>query len=161
MQLLKDMKTYSITAAELSPKWVLIDAKDLVLGRVASEIATILRGKHRPEYTPHMDCGDNVVVINARHVHLTGNKASKKKYYRHTGYPGGIKERVADKVLEGRFPERVLHKAVERMITRSPLGRAQMRRLYIYAEDTHPHGGQQPELLDFGSRNRKNVKTQG
>ncbi|MET0154982.1 MAG: 50S ribosomal protein L13 [Rickettsiales bacterium] len=153
------MKTFSISESELAPKWVLIDAKDLVLGRLASEIAMILRGKHRPEYTPHMNCGDCVVVINARHVHLTGNKAPNKKYYRHTGYPGGIKERVASHVLEGKFPERVLHKAVERMITRSPLGRAQMRKLYIYAEDRHPHGGQQPELYDFGSKNRKNAKS--
>jgi large subunit ribosomal protein L13 len=161
MQLLKDMKTYSATPSDLAPKWILIDAENLVLGRVASEIAKILRGKHKPEFTPHMDCGDYVVVVNARKIRLTGNKLADKKYYRHTGYVGGVKERIAGKVLEGKNPERVLQKAVQRMIEReSPLARAQLRKLYIYEGAEHLHGGQTPQPYDFGARNRKNVRVE-
>ena len=148
--------TRSIKPAEVEKKWHLIDAENLVVGRVAVIIADILRGKHKPSFTPHVDCGDHVVVINADKVRLTGNKRQQKVYYKHTGYAGGIKEVTAAKVLDGRFPERVLEKAVERMIPRGPLGRQQMRSLHLYAGTEHPHGGQNPEPLDVASMNRKN-----
>jgi len=148
--------TRSIKPAEVEKKWHLIDADGLVVGRVASIIANILRGKHKPSYTPHVDCGDHVVIINADKVRLTGNKRAQKTYYRHSGYPGGIKGVTAEKVLEGRFPERVLEKAVERMVPRGPLGRDQMRALHVYAGTEHPHAGNQPETIDVGSMNRKN-----
>ena len=149
-------QTRSIKPAEVVKKWHLIDADGLVVGRLAVIIANTLRGKHKPSFTPHVDCGDHVVVINAGKVRLTGNKLGQKIYYKHTGYAGGIKEITAGKVLEGRFPERVLEKAVERMIPRGPLGRAQMRALHLYAGTEHPHGGTQPELLDVAILNRKN-----
>ena len=148
--------TRSIKPAEVEKKWHLIDADGLVVGRVAVIIANLLRGKHKPSFTPHVDCGDHVVVINADKVRLTGNKRAQKTYYKHTGYPGGIKSVTAEKVLDGRFPERVLEKAVERMIPRGPLGRAQMRALHLYAGSDHPHAGNQPEALDVASLNRKN-----
>ena len=148
--------TKSATPATVEKKWVLIDADGLVVGRVASIIANILRGKHKPSFTPHIDCGDNVIVINAEKVRFTGNKAAKKTYYKHTGYAGGIKEVTADKVLAGRFPERVLEKAVERMVPRGPLGRQQMRNLRIFAGAEHAHGAQNPEILDVAAMNRKN-----
>ena len=150
------MKTYSAKASEIEKKWVLIDAEGLVVGRLASIIAMRLRGKHKPTYTPHMDCGDYVIVINAAKVLLTGNKLKKKVYYHHTGYIGGIKERTAGAIMAGKFPERVLEKAVERMIPRGPLGRAQMRALHLYAGAEHPHAGTQPQPLDVASMNRKN-----
>ena len=149
-------QTRSIKPAEVDKQWHLIDADGLVLGRLAVIIANILRGKHKPSFTPHVDCGDHVVVINAGKVRLTGNKRANKVYYKHTGYIGGIKEITAAKVLDGRFPERVLEKAVERMVPRGPLGRDQMRALHLYAGTEHPHGGTQPEALDVASRNRKN-----
>ncbi len=152
------MKTYSARAADLSKKWLLVDADGLVLGRMASQIAKILRGKHKPSYTPHMDCGDNVVVINAERVHLTADKASKKIYYRHTGYPGGIKSTTADQILAGKHPERVVVKAVERMIPGGPLGRQQMKNLRVYAGSEHPHVAQNPETLDIASMNPKNSR---
>lgn len=148
--------TKPATPATVEKKWLLIDAEGLVVGRVATLIANILRGKHKPSFTPHVDCGDHVVVINADKVRLTGNKLKQKTYYKHTGYAGGIKEVTADKVLGGRFPERVLEKAVERMIPRGPLGRDQMRALHLYSGTEHPHGGNQPEALDVASLNRKN-----
>jgi large subunit ribosomal protein L13 len=148
--------TRSIKPAEVEKQWHLIDAEGLVVGRLAVIIANLLRGKHKPSYTPHVDCGDHVVVINADKVRLTGNKRAQKTYYKHTGYVGGIKEITAAKVLDGRFPERVLEKAVERMIPRGPLGRDQMRALHLYAGSEHPHGGTQPQVLDVASRNRKN-----
>ena len=148
--------TRSIKPAEVEKKWHLIDAEGLVVGRLASIIANILRGKHKPSYTPHVDCGDHVVVINADKVRFTSNKAAKKVYYKHTGYPGGLKETTAEKVLAGRFPERVLEKAVERMIPTGPLGRAQMKALHLYNGTEHPHDGQKPETLDVASMNRKN-----
>jgi large subunit ribosomal protein L13 len=148
--------TRSVKPAEVVKKWHLIDADGLVVGRLAVIVANLLRGKHKPSYTPHVDCGDHVVIINAGKVRLTGNKLKQKIYYKHTGYAGGIKEVTAGKVLEGRFPERVLEKAVERMVPRGPLGRDQMRALHLYAGTEHPHGGTQPELLDVASRNRKN-----
>ena len=149
-------QTRSIRPAEVEKEWHLIDADGLVLGRLAVIIANILRGKHKPSFTPHVDCGDHVVVINAEKVRLTGNKRAQKTYYKHTGYVGGIKEITAAKVLDGRFPERVLEKAVERMVPRGPLGRDQMRALHLYAGSEHPHGGTQPKPLDVASRNRKN-----
>ena len=149
-------QTRSIKPAEVEKQWHLIDADGLVLGRLAVIIANILRGKHKPSFTPHVDCGDHVVVINADKVRLTGNKRAQKVYYKHTGYIGGIKEITAAKVLDGRFPERVLEKAVERMVPRGPLGREQMRALHLYADSGHPHGGTQPQPLDVASRNRKN-----
>ena len=148
--------TRSIKPAEVEKKWHLIDAEGLVLGRLAVIVANHLRGKHKPSFTPHVDCGDHVVVINADKVKLTGNKLQNKRYYKHTGHPGGIKETSPAKILEGRFPERVLEKAVERMIPRGPLGRQQMKALHLYAGTEHPHAGNQPETLDVASMNRKN-----
>jgi large subunit ribosomal protein L13 len=148
--------TKSIKPAEVEKKWHLIDADGLVVGRVATIIANILRGKHKPSFTPHVDCGDHVVVVNADKVRFTGRKLAQKLYYKHTGYPGGLKEVTAGKILEGRFPERVLEKAVERMIPRGPLGRDQMRALHLYNGTEHPHAGQSPEPLDVAGMNRKN-----
>jgi large subunit ribosomal protein L13 len=152
------MKTFSAKPAEIQKKWVLIDAKGLVVGRLASLIAMRLRGKHLPIYTPHVDCGDNVIVINAAEVVLTGRKRENKVYYHHTGFVGGIKERTARSILEGRFPERVLEKAVERMVPRGPLGRVQMGNLRVYAGAEHPHQAQAPELIDIAAMNRKNMR---
>ena len=157
--MLDGMKTYVMKTAEIEKKWHIVDADGLVLGRMATIIAKILRGKHKPGYTPNVDCGDHVIVINAEKVALTGNKLADKKYYKHTGYPGGIKETTPEKVLEGRFPERVLEKAIERMIPRGPLGRDQMRALHLYNGTEHPHDGQNPEVIDVASMNRKNKVT--
>ncbi|MBV7258602.1 50S ribosomal protein L13 [Erythrobacter crassostreae] len=148
--------TQSAKPAEVEKKWHIIDADGLVVGRLAAIIANHLRGKHKPSYTPHVDCGDHVIVINADKVKFTSNKAEKKIYYKHTGHPGGIKETTPAKILEGRFPERVLSKAVERMIPRGPLGRDQMRALHLYNGTEHPHDGQKPIVLDVASMNRKN-----
>lgn len=148
--------TQSAKPHEVEKKWYIVDAEGLVVGRAAAEIAKILRGKHKPSFTRHVDCGDNVIVINAEKVRFTGNKLAQQTYYKHTGYPGGLKEVTADKILEGRFPERIIEKAVERMIPRGPLGRQQMRNLRIYAGTEHPHGAQNPETLDLASKNRKN-----
>jgi large subunit ribosomal protein L13 len=153
------MTTYSAKPAEVEKKWVIIDAKGLVVGRLATIIAMRLRGKHKPTYTPHVDCGDNVIVINAEKVVFTGRKRENKVYYHHTNYIGGIKERTARSILEGRFPERVVEKAVERMVPRGPLGRQQMSNLRVYAGTEHPHAAQQPEPLDVASLNRKNVRS--
>jgi large subunit ribosomal protein L13 len=152
------MRTYSAKPADIEKKWLLVDAEGLVLGRLASRIALILRGKHKPSFTPHMDCGDNVIVINAEKVKLTGNKRASKTYYWHTGYPGGIKQRSAEQLLEGRFPERVVHKAVERMLPRGPLGRQQLRNLRVYAGSEHGQQAQKPGVLDIGSLNAKNAR---
>ena len=151
-------KTYVATPANISKTWVLIDANEIVLGRLASIIAMRIRGKHKVSYTPNMDCGDHVIVINAEKVTLTGNKRTQKTFYWHTGYPGGIKSRTADKILDGRFPERLLSKAVERMVPRGPLGRKVMKNLHIYAGIAHPHEAQQPELLDVAALNKKNKR---
>jgi len=156
-------KTFSIKQSEVQKNWVLIDAKDIVVGRLASIIANILRGKNKPTFTPSMDCGDNVIVINARYVALTGNKAVDKEgklYYWHTGHPGGIKEVSARNLLSGKYPERVLVNAVKRMITRNSLGRKQMSNLYVYPEESHKHQAQQPLVLDVSTLNRKNKRTQ-
>jgi large subunit ribosomal protein L13 len=146
------------TPKDIDKKWILVDAEDVVLGRLASILAMRLRGKHKPEYTPNMDCGDYIIVINAEKVKLTGNKRTQKTYYWHTGYPGGIKSRTADKLLEGRFPERVISKAVERMVPRGPLGRKVMSNLHVYAGAEHPHEAQQPETLDVAGMNPKNKR---
>ncbi|MEO0543677.1 MAG: 50S ribosomal protein L13 [Pseudomonadota bacterium] len=152
------MRTFSQKPADVQKKWLLIDAEGMVVGRLASIVAMRLRGKHKPTYTPHVDDGDNVIVINADKVVFTGNKRAQKKYYWHTGHPGGIKERTADALLNGRFPERVVEKAVERMIPRGPLGRRQMKNLRVYAGADHPHEAQQPEVVDVASMNSKNKK---
>ena len=148
--------TKSASPATVDKKWVLIDGEGLVVGRLASTVANILRGKHKTSFTPHVDCGDNVIIINAGKVKFTGKKLTDKIYYKHTGYAGGIKETTPAKILEGRFPERVLEKAIERMIPRGPLGRQQLRNLRVFAGAEHPHEAQNPEVLDFASRNRKN-----
>lgn len=153
------MKTYSMKPAEAEKGWTLIDAEGLVVGRLASLIATRLRGKHKPAYTPHVDMGDHVVVVNADKVVYTGNKMSDKKFYWHTGYPGGIKERTMEKILGGKHPERVLMKAVERMMPKdSPLARQQMTGLRVYAGPDHPHEAQKPQKLDVAALNRKNAR---
>lgn len=152
------MKTYSIKPSEIQKKWLLIDAENVVLGRLASLVANFLRGKHKPEFTPHMDCGDNVVIINAEKVRLTGNKRQDDVFYWHTGYAGGIKERTKAQILDGRFPERVITKAVERMISRNPLGRAQMRNLRVFAGTKHDHEAQQPTVVDVAALNPKNKR---
>ena len=151
--------TASLKPAEVEKKWIHIDAEGVVVGRLATFIANRLRGKHRGDYTPHVDCGDYVVVTNVDKVVFTGKKNTDKVYYRHTGHPGGVKETTPAKVLEGRFPERVLEKAIERMIPRGPLGRAQMRALHLYAGSEHPHAGTQPQALDVAGMNRKNKAT--
>ena len=150
--------THSLKPAEVSKGWTLIDADGLVLGRLASIIAQRLRGKHKPQFTPHVDCGDNVVVVNAEKVRVTGKKADQSVFYYHTGFPGGIKGRSVRAILTGRHPERVIEKAVERMITRGPLQRAQMKHLYVYAGTSHPHDGQQPVALDVAAMNPKNKR---
>ncbi len=152
------MKTFSAKPAEVTKKWVLIDASGLVVGRLATLVAMRLRGKHLPTYTPHVDCGDNVIIVNAAKVVLTGRKRDDKVYYHHTGYIGGIKQRTAKSILEGRFPERVIEKAVERMIPRGPLGRVQLGNLRVYAGAEHPHEAQQPEVINVGAMNRKNMR---
>jgi large subunit ribosomal protein L13 len=152
------MKTYSAKPSDIDRAWCVIDADGLVLGRLAAVIATRLRGKHKPLFTPHIDCGDNIIVINAEKVRLTGRKRADKVYYWHTGYPGGIKSRTAERILDGKHPERVLIKAVERMISRNPLGRAQMRKLHVYKGAEHPHEAQKPEVLDVAAMNPKNKR---
>ncbi|MCR5859220.1 50S ribosomal protein L13 [Mesorhizobium sp. J428] len=152
------MSTFTQKPADVTKKWVLIDAEGLVVGRLASIVANILRGKNKPTFTPHVDDGDNVIIVNAAKVALTGKKYTDKMYYWHTGHPGGIKERTARDLLEGRFPERVVEKAVERMIPRGPLGRRQMKNLKVYAGAEHPHEAQQPVVLDVAAMNRKNKR---
>jgi large subunit ribosomal protein L13 len=154
----KPMKTFSATPADIEKKWIIIDAEGVVLGRLASIIAMRLRGKHKPSFTPHMDMGDNVIVINAEKVQITGNKRAKPNYW-HTGHPGGIKSRTTGQILEGRFPERVLMQAVKRMLPGGPLSRQQMTHLRVYAGTEHPHEAQQPEVLDVKSMNTKNTRS--
>jgi large subunit ribosomal protein L13 len=152
------MKTFSLKPADVDKKWVIIDAEGLVVGRLASVVAMRLRGKHKPSYTPHVDCGDNVIVINADKVVFTGRKREQKVYYHHTGYPGGIKERTARFILDGRFPERVVEKAVERMLPRGPLFRQILGNLRVYKGAEHPHAAQQPQALDVAALNPKNKR---
>ena len=153
--------TASTKPADVEKKWIVVDAQNAVVGRLASFIAMRLRGKHRPDYTPHVDLGDYVVVINADKVKFTGRKLAQKIYYRHTGHPGGIKQRTAGQILDGRFPERVLEKAVERMLPKeSPLARAQMTHLRIFNGADHTHAAQNPEVIDFAGLNAKNQRAQ-
>ena len=152
------MRTYSAKPADIEHKWYVVDAEGVVLGRMASLIASRLRGKHKPTYTPHVDCGDHIVVINADKVKLTGNKRDQDIFYWHTGYPGGIKGRSKGEILDGKHPERVVYKAVERMVPRGPLGRQVMRKLKVYAGAEHPHEAQAPEVLDIAAMNPKNKR---
>ena len=152
------MKTFVLKPADVDKKWVLIDARGLVVGRLASIVAMRLRGKHKASFTPHVDCGDNVIVINADKAVLTGRKREQKTYYWHTGWIGGIKERTAKQIFEGKFPERVVEKAVERMLRRGPLQRKLMRNLKVYKGAEHPHAAQNPEALDVAKLNRKNAR---
>ena len=153
------MKTFTATPADIEKKWIIIDAEGVVLGRLASIVAMRLRGKHKASFTPHMDMGDNVIVINADKVQLTGTKRDDKVYYRHTGYPGGIRSRTARQILEGAHPERVVMKAVQRMLPGGKLSRQQMTHLRVYAGTEHPHEAQQPEALDLRSMNPKNTRS--
>ncbi len=153
------MKTFTATPADIEKKWILIDAEGVVLGRLASIIAMRLRGKHKASFTPHMDTGDNVIVINADKIQLTGKKRSDKVYYRHTGYPGGIRSRTAEEILEGAHPERVVTKAVQRMLPGNKLSRQLMTNLRVYAGTDHPHEAQAPEVLDVKSMNSKNTRS--
>ncbi len=151
--------TKFLKTAEVEKKWILIDAEDAVVGRLATFVAMRLRGKHRPDYTPHIDCGDNVIIINADKVKFTGKKRDDKVYYRHTGHPGGLKETTAGKILDGRFPDRVMRKAIQRMLPKeSPLARQQLSNLRVYAGSEHPHEAQSPEVIDFKAMSSKNVK---
>lgn len=152
------MKTYVAKPQEVEKKWVIIDAKDVVLGRLASIVALRLRGKHKATFTPHVDMGDNVIVINAKHVKLTGKKRSDDIFYWHTGYPGGIKERSQGQILDGKYPERVLMKAVQRMLPEGPMGDRVLTNLRVYAEAEHPHEAQKPEVLDVAAMNPKNKR---
>jgi large subunit ribosomal protein L13 len=149
-------QTRSIKPAEVQKQWWVVDADGLVLGRLASLVANRLRGKHKAQFTPHVDCGDHVVIVNASKVRVTGNKAEQSVFYWHTGYAGGVKGRSIRQRLDGRYPERVIEKAVERMITRGPLGRRQMKNLHVYAGTEHPHAGQNPQPLDVAAMNAKN-----
>jgi len=153
------MKTYSAKPADIEKKWIIIDAEGVVLGRLASIVANRLRGKHKATFTPHMDMGDNVIIVNADKVQMTGKKRTDKVYYWHTGYPGGIKSRTAEQILEGQHPERVVFKAVQRMMPGGPLTRKQLSNLRIYAGAEHPHEAQQPEALDVASMNTKNTRS--
>jgi len=148
--------TISIKPADVKKDWVLIDAEGLILGRLAAIVATRLRGKHKPIFTPHVDCGDNIIIVNADKVKLTGKKMEDSVFYYHTGYPGGIKGRNVKERLAGKNPQTVVEKAIERMITRGPLQRQQMKNLYVYAGPEHPHAAQQPKALDVGALNTKN-----
>ena len=152
------MNTYTAKPADIDKKWILIDAEGVVLGRLASIIAMRLRGKHKPTFTPHMDMGDNVIVINAQKIALTGKKLTDKNYYWHTGYPGGIKSRTAGQILEGKHPERVVTDAVRRMMTRGPLSKQLMTNLRVYAGAEHPHEAQAPVVVDVKSMNPKNAR---
>ncbi|MQX36966.1 50S ribosomal protein L13 [Roseospira navarrensis] len=153
------MKTYSAKPSEVERKWYLIDAEGVVLGRLAATVANILRGKHKTMYTPHIDTGDHVVIINADKVRLTGRKITQKRFYWHTGYPGGIKSKTMEQILGGKHPQRVVEKAIERMVPKGPLGRSQMKKLRVYAGGEHPHEAQQPEVLDLAARNPKNKRS--
>ncbi|WP_394694569.1 50S ribosomal protein L13 [Hyphobacterium sp.] len=154
------MKTFTAKPAEVENKWIVVDAQDAVVGRLAAFVATRLRGKHRPDFTPHVDTGDHVIVINADKIRFTGKKMDDKRYYRHTGHPGGIKETSPEKILSSKHPERVVELAVKRMLPKdSPLARGQFSKLRVYAGTEHPHEAQQPEVIDFASMNTKNVRS--
>ena len=157
--MVKNMKTYTAKPADIQKKWILIDAEGVVLGRLASLVAMRLRGKHKASFTPHMDMGDNVIIINADKVQMTGKKRTDKIYYWHTGYPGGIKQRTAGDILEGNHPERVLTKAIQRMLPGGPLSRQQMTNLRVYAGAEHGHEDQNTEIVDVKSMNPKNSRS--
>ena len=142
------MKTYTARAEDLEREWFLVNAEGKTLGRLASEIAQVLRGKHKPIYTPHLDCGDYVIVVNAEKVQVTGRKLDQKMYYRHTGYPGGIKSISLRNQLQ-KHPERVLQAAVRGMLPKNRLGRKMLKKLKVYAGDSHPHQAQQPKVLEL------------
>lgn len=150
-------KTFSAKPADLNPEWLVIDAEGVVVGRLAALVATRLRGKHKPHYTPHMDCGDHVIIINAEKAVFTGRKLTDKQYHRHTGYPGGIKTTTPEKIFQGKHPQRVIEKAVSRMMPDGPLARQQLRKLRVYAGEAHRHQAQQPKPLDVKSFNSKNT----
>ena len=152
------MKTFSAKPQDIEKKWILVDAEDVVLGRLSAFVATRLRGKHKPTFTPHMDCGDNVIVINADKVRLTGRKREQDKFYWHTGYPGGIKSRTKGQILDGNHPERVIEKAVERMLPKNGLAKKIFKNMRVYAGAEHPHEAQQPEIIDFAALNDKNKR---
>lgn len=153
------MKTHSVKPSEVDKKWYVVDADGVVLGRLAAVVASRLRGKHKPDFTPHVDCGDNIIIINAEKVRLTGKKLTDKVYHRHTGYPGGIRSRTAGEILEGGQPEQLITQAVRRMISRGPLGRTQLKNLRVYKGPDHPHDAQQPEVLDVAAMNPKNKRS--
>ncbi|MBR3676205.1 MAG: 50S ribosomal protein L13 [Alphaproteobacteria bacterium] len=159
MKEIKMISTHTTKPADIERKWYVVDAEGVILGRLSAEIAKILRGKNKPYFTPNLDCGDYVVVINADKVRLTGKKLANKHYYQHTGYIGSVKDTTAGKILSGRFPERVIQKAVERMISRNPLGRQMMTKLKVYAGSEHPHTAQNPIVWDFASQNSKNKRS--
>lgn len=153
------MYTKSISPNDVKQSWFVVDAKDLILGRMSSIIAMYLKGKHKPSYTPHVECGDCIIVVNAEKVALTGNKITDKIFYWHTGYPGGIKQRTMGQILSSKHPERVVEKAVERMLPRGPLGRKILKNLKVYSGPSHPHAAQSPAVLDVAAMNAKNTKT--
>ncbi len=155
----QEMRTFSAKPDDIAKSWVLIDAEGVVLGRLAAEVAVRLRGKHKPIFTPHMDCGDNVIIVNADKVQLTGQKRRQKIHYWHTGYPGGIKSRTAEQILEGQHPERLITKAVQRMLPGNRLSRKLMGNLRVYAGPKHPHEAQQPERVNFNEQNSKNMRS--
>ncbi len=150
------MLTYSLKKSDITKKWYLIDASDLVLGRLAAKVASILRGKHKSIFTPHLDCGDNVIIVNASKIKLTGNKSKDKKYYKHTGYPGGLKENYFKDIIKGKNPEFVIRKAVERMMSSNALSKKQLSNLRVFKDENHNLDSQKPESIDFGNLNRKN-----
>jgi large subunit ribosomal protein L13 len=152
------MRTFSLGAGQIRKNWVIIDGRNLILGRLSALVASRLRGKHKPDFTPSMDCGDYVIVVNAAAIQVTGNKLEADVFYWHTGYPGGLKQRTLKERLSGRFPERIIAKAVERMLPKGPLGRQMLRNLKVYAGESHPHAAQQPTVLDVASMNPKNIK---
>ena len=152
------MKTYIARPSDITRKWFLVDAKDLVLGRLSVVLANYVRGKHKATYTPSIDCGDNIVVINAEKVVLTGNKMDNKVHYWHTGYPGGIKSRSYKDIIDGKTPEKAIKLAVKRMIPKGPLGREQIKKLHVYIGENHPHAAQNPELLNIEAMNKKNKR---
>ena len=153
------MKTFSAKPNNIKKQWIIVDAEGVVLGRLATIVAMRLRGKHKASFTPHMDMGDNVIVVNAEKIQLTGKKRTEKTYYWHTGHPGGIKSRTAEQMLEGKFPERVVSKAVERMLPGGVLSRQQMTNLRVYVGSEHPHEAQNPIILDIKSMNPKNIRS--
>jgi large subunit ribosomal protein L13 len=153
------MKTYSAKPSEIDKKWFVVDADGVVLGRLASVLALRLRGKHRATFTPHMDTGDNIIVINAEKVKITGKKGEQSVFYWHTGHPGGIKGRTQNELLNGRFPNRVIENAVRRMLPKNTLGNNVLKNLRVYAGPDHPHVAQNPAVLDVASMNPKNKRS--